>query len=88
LSHFFGLILKRYNYFKRDSRGLACEILLPILIVVFGLLLLLIEIVVESPSELLSPKLNPGFNPMPTIFSGNYESADKSNISNISEQFS
>jgi ATP-binding cassette subfamily A (ABC1) protein 3 len=42
LTHFSALIKKRLLYFKRDLRGLMCEIFLPILIVIVGLAILLI----------------------------------------------
>jgi len=40
--HYQALFMKRINYFKRDKKGLVCEIFLPMLIVVFGLLILTI----------------------------------------------
>lgn len=36
--HFWALIAKRLRYFKRDKKGLACEIILPCLLLIFGLL--------------------------------------------------
>ena len=38
--HFAALIIKRYNHIKRDIKGLLCEIILPMIVIVFGLLLL------------------------------------------------
>lgn len=52
--HFWAIIMKRVRYFKRDIKGLMCEIFLPILIVVVGLLLMTIKFNVESPPLTLS----------------------------------
>jgi ATP-binding cassette subfamily A (ABC1) protein 3 len=41
-THMLALIKKRILYFKRDTRGLLCEVFLPILIVIIGLAILLI----------------------------------------------
>jgi ATP-binding cassette, subfamily A (ABC1), member 3 len=41
-THMRALIAKRLLYFKRDLRGVACEIFLPILIIIIGLAILLI----------------------------------------------
>ena len=49
LSHFYALVLKRIHYFKRDRRGLICEIFLPIFIIILGLVLLNIQITIQSP---------------------------------------
>jgi len=38
-THFRALILKRIQYTKRDKRGLICELLLPILMVIGGIIL-------------------------------------------------
>lgn len=43
--HFWALCVKRFIYFKRDVRGLICEILLPIIIVILGLSFTLIKFV-------------------------------------------
>lgn len=37
--HFIALSIKRIRYFKRDWKGFICEICLPCLIVLIGLLL-------------------------------------------------
>ena len=51
------MILKRLRYFRRDIRGLICEIFLPCAIVVVGLAILLINFVVDSPEILLKPDI-------------------------------
>lgn len=43
--HFWVLIKKRLIYFKRDYKGVFCEIVLPILIISFGLIFTLISFV-------------------------------------------
>ncbi|EAS03348.1 ABC transporter family protein (macronuclear) [Tetrahymena thermophila SB210] len=37
LTHFWALIKKRIHYFRRDKKGLCCELILPILLIAFGL---------------------------------------------------
>lgn len=48
--HFWALTKKKLQYFKRDKKAIACELLVPMLCVFFGLLLTLINFIVESPS--------------------------------------
>ena len=48
-THFTALVLKRFHYFKRDRRGLICEVFLPILIILLGLGLLNIQIPIQDP---------------------------------------
>ncbi|EAS03349.2 ABC transporter family protein (macronuclear) [Tetrahymena thermophila SB210] len=36
-THFLALIKKRIHYFKRDKKGLCCELILPIILIAFGL---------------------------------------------------
>lgn len=38
--HFVALLLKRFHHFKRDRRGVAYQILLPILMTLFGLIIM------------------------------------------------
>lgn len=47
--HFKALMLKRLIYFSRDIKGLICEVFIPIIIVVIGLMLMLIQFVTEGP---------------------------------------
>jgi len=47
--HFNALCKKRILYFKRDYKGLVCEIILPILVVIVGLLVTLVNFFKESP---------------------------------------
>ena len=35
-SHFKCLILKRYNYLKKDKKGIFAELVIPIIIVLFA----------------------------------------------------
>jgi hypothetical protein len=39
-SHFTALLRKRFIYSKRDYKGICCEIFLPIILVLLGLVLL------------------------------------------------
>jgi ATP-binding cassette subfamily A (ABC1) protein 3 len=58
--HFLALIKKRFIYFKRDYKGVFCEIVLPILIMTAGLIFTLITFVKDPvakdylPSEFYS----------------------------------
>ena len=47
-SHFAGLFIKRYHYSKRDKKGILCEIVVPIIMVLLGLLLTTISFLQES----------------------------------------
>ncbi len=70
LLHFWALVIKRVKYFKRDLKGLICEIFLPCLIVVFGLSIMLTSFIIDSPKLKLDiVDLGYGF-PMKTIVSG------------------
>lgn len=55
--HFVALFLKRVRFFKRDLRGLICEVFLPMAVVLVGLSILLINFILESPVVLLTPAL-------------------------------
>lgn len=55
--HFWALCKKRMIYFKRDKRGLICEIFLPILIILAGMYLTTIKFITESPSGVLQPSI-------------------------------
>jgi ATP-binding cassette subfamily A (ABC1) protein 3 len=55
--HFWALCKKRFIYFKRDKRGLVCEIFLPIIIILAGMYLTTITFIKESPSGELLPSL-------------------------------
>lgn len=35
--HLWALIVKRLHYFRRDKKGLCCELILPVLLITFGL---------------------------------------------------
>lgn len=52
--HIKALILKRLNYFKRDLRSVFCEILIPCLVIVFGLALMTISFVKTAPALCLN----------------------------------
>ena len=54
--HFKALFMKRVRYFKRDVRGLICELILPAAIVLAGLSLMTIKFNVEAPPLLLQPQ--------------------------------
>lgn len=47
---------KRYRVTKRDIRGIACEILVPILIVIFGLAIITIKWLSDDDSVIITPK--------------------------------
>ena len=49
--------MKRLNYSKRDKKGILCEIILPILMVIFGLAIMTIKFIKESPSLIIEPEM-------------------------------
>jgi len=58
-THFYALIKKRYIYFKRDGKGLACEILLPGIVIFIGLLMTLISFIKDVPAWSVAPDILP-----------------------------
>lgn len=52
-NHFKALSVKRLKYFKRDYKGFICEVILPSLIIIFGLAIAAGDIVVDSPYNIL-----------------------------------
>ncbi|KAL4488936.1 hypothetical protein ABPG72_005723 [Tetrahymena utriculariae] len=65
--HMWAMFIKRAIYFKRDIRSLLCEVILPCLVVVFGLSLTLIKFIDESPAVDFSPLNFP--NPLNEVVS-------------------
>jgi hypothetical protein len=54
-----GLLGKRWNIYKRDRTGLCCEVLVPLVMVIFGCLLTKIDIVKHSFATVVTPQLYP-----------------------------
>ncbi|EAR97153.2 ABC transporter family protein (macronuclear) [Tetrahymena thermophila SB210] len=65
--HMWAMFVKRAIYFKRDIRSLLCEVILPCLVIVFGLSLTLIKFIDESPAVSFSPSDFP--NPLNEVVS-------------------
>lgn len=55
--HYRSLVRKRFLYFRRDIRGLLCEIFIPILIIWLGFLVTRIEIVKNGNSADFKPSI-------------------------------
>lgn len=55
--HFKALVKKRFIYFKRDIKGLICEMVLPILIIWLGLAVTKIQIITETEPASYTPSL-------------------------------
>lgn len=70
LMHIFALIMKRVHYFKRDKRGFICEIFLPCLIVLFGLLLMTINFVMNPSPLVLNASIYADSTPLYTLYAG------------------
>lgn len=56
-THLWALILKRINYFKRDKKGLCCEIFMPMCIAGFGLCITLIDFSMTGKPEIMNPSI-------------------------------
>eukprot|EP01017_Pseudomicrothorax_dubius_P046657 TRINITY_DN8255_c0_g2_i3.p1 TRINITY_DN8255_c0_g2~~TRINITY_DN8255_c0_g2_i3.p1 ORF type:complete len:1028 (+),score=239.16 TRINITY_DN8255_c0_g2_i3:182-3265(+) len=56
-THFWAMILKRVWYFKRDTLGLLCEVLVPIAIVAIGFFLMLLTFFNDSPEVIAKPTI-------------------------------
>ena len=63
------------RYFRRDLRSLACEILLPCIIVVVGLGLMTISFIVD-PSPLVLSVDNFDWSPTRTAWAGDNSASD------------
>ncbi len=55
-----ALLVKRFNIYKRDRCGLVCEVFVPIILVLFGLSLLQIPWLKNSPAFYLDTSAYPG----------------------------
>ena len=55
--HFWALFIKRLQYFKRDKKGLCCEIFMPVAIVGVGLCITFIQFLYEAPPLKMSPEI-------------------------------
>lgn len=55
--HFWAIFIKRLQYFKRDKKGLVCEILMPCAVVGLGLCITFIQFVYQSPPLIMSPQI-------------------------------
>lgn len=55
--HFWALLKKRFIYFRRDLKGIICEIFLPCAIMLAGLSLTLIEIIPDPVSGDIQPSI-------------------------------
>jgi ATP-binding cassette, subfamily A (ABC1), member 3 len=56
-THFWALVKKRFIYFKRDKRGLICELYLPALIVLMGMFMTTIKFIKECNSGIVNPQI-------------------------------
>ena len=56
MTHFMAMLKKRLIYFRRDLKGLMCEIVIPILIIVFGLFITQVQIIGDPTAGYIEPK--------------------------------
>lgn len=56
-THFWALFLKRINYFKRDKKGLCCEIFMPMCVAGFGLCITLIDFSMTGKPLIMNPSI-------------------------------
>lgn len=56
-THFWALVKKRFIYFKRDKRGLVCELYLPAFIVLAGMFMTTIKFIKECETGVVSPTI-------------------------------
>ena len=54
--HFWALCKKRFIYFKRDYKGVFCEIVLPIVIITLGMSFTLISLIKDPTNKDYLPK--------------------------------
>ena len=55
-----ALLIKRFNIYKRDKCGLVCELVVPVILVIFGLGLLQISWLENPPAFQLTTDAYPG----------------------------
>jgi len=77
--------MKRLLYFKRDTRGFVCEVFLPIVVVIGGLSILLIDFIYSAPENPLTPGIFK--SPLDTVFSGDYTKFPASTIEALSKEY-
>lgn len=88
LKHFSAMLVKRGIYGKRDRRMLVCQLVLPVLLVVVGLSLLLIEPNFNQPDLVLSPaKYNPTYSSSERAFVPMYVDPDCPMCEAVAAQF-
>ncbi|CAD8078613.1 unnamed protein product [Paramecium primaurelia] len=54
--HLFALMQKRFRIFKRDIRGLICEIFVPILVVISGLAIMTVKWMKDDDLAIITPQ--------------------------------
>lgn len=73
--HFIALIIKRFRYYTRDTFGIACEILLPLVCICIGLVMTDIGATWSADQRPIhfNPKLlfNQNVNDLPTYMASN-----------------
>ena len=79
LTHFKGLFIKRYHYSKRDKKGILCEIIVPIIMVIIGLSIMTISFLKESGALIMEPSMY-DFSPLPVTYGGDVNETMASNI--------
>ena len=57
--HFKALLKKRMIYFRKDIKGLFCELFIPMMVVLLGLALTKIQFMSNKPNLLLQPEWGP-----------------------------
>lgn len=50
-----ALLVKRWNIYKRDRTGLCCEVLVPVIMVIFGSMLTKVDFVKTSFATTITP---------------------------------
>lgn len=83
--HFNALFLKRVRYFRRDIRGLICEIFLPCALIVVGLAILMITFIIDSPYIVLTPDMYD--NPIKTSINSNINFTNSENDKSLVSRF-
>ncbi|KAL4432497.1 hypothetical protein ABPG74_013351 [Tetrahymena malaccensis] len=85
-THFWALIKKRIHYFKRDKKGLCCELILPIILIALGLFIASLSNFKDWKSYELNPTIF--FDEKPKIYYGSSQpSSNSQQIINNFQQF-
>ncbi|KRW99021.1 P-loop containing nucleoside triphosphate hydrolase [Pseudocohnilembus persalinus] len=83
-SHFKILCWKRLIYFSRDKRGIICELILPLLIIIFGLFISSQDFTAQKDPQKLNPYI---YDVVQPVYFGNDYQVSENYYNGVIQQF-